>query len=104
MDNDAIAVGLLRASYQFKLASLFETCEDALVSSVNEKASLRIHDIAKAVGADRLVVKCLELTPYVSDSSPVKLETEIDNGMDTHFDGFDFDVGNDEVSTTQPNY
>lgn len=77
--NDNVIFGLLIASYQLKLSTLFETCEKSLVSSVNGNTCSEWIAIAKKVGADNLVKKCLQLgskLPY--DSSPLKLQAIID--------------------------
>lgn len=89
LDNDTLALDLLSASHHFKLASLFETCERALITSVNEITSLEFHNIAKKVGANKLVEKCLEFSSIFSDNATAKLEMEmeIDNEVDSNLDG-----------------
>lgn len=90
LDNDTL-VGLLSASYHLHLATLFETCERALISSVDEGTCIEIGDVAKKVGANKLVAKCLEFEQFESIHSdrPKEsiVETIIDNEMEIDTDG-----------------
>lgn len=101
LNNDALSLGLLQASHHFRLASLFETCENALLSSVNEKTSLQFLEIAKTIGANRLIEKCLELRSNLSDDQTENLQAKFDEdkGVKRDFPGFHF--LSDSVSVQQ---
>lgn len=98
LDNDTLALDLLSASHHFQLASLFETCERALITSVNEKTSLEFHDIAKKVGAAKLVEKCLEFSSISSDNATAKLEMEMEIDNEVELDLNDYVACGEHVS------
>lgn len=75
MDSDALTLGLLRASYNFHLPTLFEACERTLVSSVNVECCLEFHRIAEDVGANILVEKCLQFN-VTRQSNSKRMEIE----------------------------
>lgn len=77
LDDDNLMLGLLRASFHLRLASLFETCERTLLTTVNEKTSFEFHNIAKEVGSKKLVEKCFELNSNCN-FWPEKLQTKND--------------------------
>lgn len=58
LDNDRIALGLLRAADCFKLAGLMGLCERALVVSANIRSCVKFYCVAEEVGAMSLLEYC----------------------------------------------
>lgn len=61
LQNDALALGLLRAAHKFKLAGLLGLCERALVASVGVRSCVRFYCVAEEVGAASLLEYCSTL-------------------------------------------
>jgi rabankyrin-5 len=58
LQQDSLALGLLRVSHRFKLPGLMGLCERALVSSVNVRSCVRFYTIAEEVNATNLLEYC----------------------------------------------
>ncbi|XP_011188184.2 rabankyrin-5 isoform X1 [Zeugodacus cucurbitae] len=58
LDNDRIAVGLLRAAHSYKLPGLMGLCERALVVSANIRSCVTFYCVAEEVGAKSLLEYC----------------------------------------------
>lgn len=69
---------LLYGSYALQLVQLFKICEQRLLKCVSVVSSPRFYDVAKKVGANQLLVKCLELRLNVRAGSRAELDIVID--------------------------
>ncbi|XP_018794281.1 PREDICTED: rabankyrin-5 [Bactrocera latifrons] len=61
LENDRIALGLLRAAHCFKLPGLMGLCERALVVSANIRSCVKFYCVAEEVGAMTLLEYCSSL-------------------------------------------
>lgn len=58
LQQDSLALGLLKASHRFKLPGLMGLCERALVASVDVHSCVRFYCVAEEVGAAGLLEYC----------------------------------------------
>jgi len=58
LQNDGLALDLLKAAHRFGLPSLLGICERALVTSVGVRSCIRFYCVAEEVGASTLLEYC----------------------------------------------
>lgn len=79
--SDTVTLGLLRASHNFRLPSLFEACISKLLPSINETCSPDVYEIAKEVNATVLIEKYLKFRTAPADDQNTTKVTEVYKGV-----------------------